>query len=309
MTHPVVELIRQRARSGSAPRARTDGATLGLCVEGGAMRGVVSAGMVAGIEQLNLLNVFDVVVGCSAGAANAAYLVAGRATAGATIYHTKINNRSFIDATRALRARPAVSLAFLVDDVMRRQEPLDTDAILRSPVPLFIVASNVDTGESDSLGNYADGDDILGCIRASATMPVIAGPPWVHRGRRYWDGSLTEPVPVRTAARLGCTHVLALLTRPAGVGRPPLSWFQRRVILPRIRRVSPPLATRFMRQREDYSELMATLDVTDSRTTPIVFALRPPLPPIHNLERRRAVLAAGAQQGLSAIFSTLGQQT
>lgn len=270
------------------------------------MRGVVSAGMVAGIEQLGLLRVFDVIVGCSAGAANAAYLVAGRATAGSTIYYTKINNRSFIDPRRALRGRPVVDLGFLVDDVMRRQEPLDTRAILSSPIPLVIVASNVDSGQSEALAGWAGGDDVLGCIRASASMPIVAGPPWRHRGGRYWDGSLTEPVPLPTAGRLGCTHVLALLTRPAGLGRPALSFFQRRVILPRIRRVSPSLGERFLRQREEYARLMARLDAGNHNGA-IVCPLRPSGPAVRNLERRQAVLADGARQGRDAVLSTIGQ--
>jgi len=301
MGHPVIDLIRHRALSGSAPGARADAARLGLCVEGGAMRGVVSAGMVAGIEQLGLLRVFDVVIGCSAGAANAAYLVGGRATAGATIYYTKINNRSFIDAARPLRRRPVVDLGFLVDDVMRRQEPLDTGAILCSPVPLVIVASNIDSGQSEALTDFVDGDDVLGALRASAAMPILAGAPWPHRDGRYWDGSLTEPVPLPTAARLGCTHVLALLTRPAGVGRPDLSLFQRHVILPRVRRVSTALGDRFERQREEYSRAMTQLDADCGSVR--VLPLRPSGPAVRNLERRRAVLEDGARQGISAVFS------
>jgi predicted patatin/cPLA2 family phospholipase len=301
MTNPVVELIQARVTAGSVPGARTDGALLGLCIEGGAMRGVVSAGMGAAIEQLHLLHAFDVVIGASAGAANGAYLVAGRATIGATIYYENINKRSFIDGRRALARRPVVDLALLVGDVMTRQKPLDTAAILRSPIPLVIVASNVETGEGDVLRDWSDGADLLGCIRASATMPILAGPPYAHRGNRYWDGSLTQPVPLDTAARLGCTHVLALLTRPAGVGRPALSFFQRRVILPRIRRVSPPLADRFARQRDEYSRLMARLDSRQPQDGPQVFALRPAGPPVGNLERRHAVLVDGARQGFSAV--------
>jgi predicted patatin/cPLA2 family phospholipase len=303
MTNPVVELIHERVRAGSAPGSRRDAAVLGLCIEGGAMRGVVSAGMVAGLEQLTLLPVFDLVIGSSAGAANGAYLVAGQATVGSTIYYENINNRSFIDSRRMAIGRPVVDLDFLVRDVMTRQKPLDTGAILRSPIPLVIVASTVDTGESEALRDYPGADDLLGCIRASATMPILAGPPCTHRGGRYWDGSLTEPVPIDTAARLGCTHVLALLTRPAGAGRPTLSFFQRRVILPRIRRTSPALAARFARQDEEYRQMMARLESQKTDAAPQVFALRPSGPLIANLERRHATLVDGARQGLSAVFS------
>ena len=138
MTDPVVDLVRARVVAGSVPGARADAARLALCIEGGAMRGVVSAGMISAIEQLRLLSAFDLVIGSSAGAANGAYLVAGMGTFGSTIYYENINNRSFADIRRALARRPVVDLDFLVRDVMVRQKPLDTTAILGSPIPLAL---------------------------------------------------------------------------------------------------------------------------------------------------------------------------
>ncbi len=342
MRNPVVETIRNRVLSESLPGQRTDRAKVGLCIEGGAMRGVVSAGMISAVEQLGLLRAFDVVVGCSAGAANGAYLVSGDGTFGASIYYENINNRRFIDPRRAAFGRPVVNLDFLVNHVMTRQKRLDAYAVIRSPIPLVTVASNVDTGESEALQDYTDRDDLLGCLRASSTMPILAGPPWRHRGCRYWDGSLTEPVPIDTAARLGCTHVLALLTRPAGVFRPPLSFFERAVVLPRVRRISPALAERFARQDEDYGKLMERLDAAErganGLTSPVraigwaasgtgdaphlvaahvssapatcapqpwLCVVRPSGPAISNLERRQPVLVEGARQGMAATLSVL----
>ena len=76
--HPVVALIRRRRDEGSTPGARADGRRVALVIEGGGMRGVVSAGMTAAIEQLGLRDSFDEVHGASAGAFNAAFLLAHR---------------------------------------------------------------------------------------------------------------------------------------------------------------------------------------------------------------------------------------
>src|SRR5256885_17256053 len=75
--HPVLELLGARARG----RARDDGATLALVIEGGGMRGVVSSAMAAAIEARGLTPCFDLVVGTSAGALNGAALLAGVAEA------------------------------------------------------------------------------------------------------------------------------------------------------------------------------------------------------------------------------------
>jgi hypothetical protein len=77
--HPVLEILRQRRQSGSRPGGRTpdDTAKVGLAVEGGGMRGVVSAAMLQVIEESGLHLAFDAVYGCSSGAINAAYYLAG----------------------------------------------------------------------------------------------------------------------------------------------------------------------------------------------------------------------------------------
>src|SRR4051812_49942749 len=75
--HPILALLAARARG-----ARDDGATLALVIEGGGMRGVVSSAMAAALEGRGLTPCFDLVVGTSAGALNAAALLAGGGGAG-----------------------------------------------------------------------------------------------------------------------------------------------------------------------------------------------------------------------------------
>jgi hypothetical protein len=81
--HPVLQAIALRRKNGSAPGRRQDNFRIALAIEGGAMRGVVSSGMLAGLEYLGVLPAFDVIYGTSAGAINGAYFVAGQAAWGA----------------------------------------------------------------------------------------------------------------------------------------------------------------------------------------------------------------------------------
>ena len=79
--HPVARVLRERVEAGSHPGARDDGHRVALVLEGGGMRGVVSAGMTAALERYGLTPCFDLVVGSSAGAINGAALIAGVADA------------------------------------------------------------------------------------------------------------------------------------------------------------------------------------------------------------------------------------
>jgi hypothetical protein len=54
LPHPVSDVLRERVEGGSAPGERRDPHRVALVIEGGGMRGVVSAGMIAALERLGL---------------------------------------------------------------------------------------------------------------------------------------------------------------------------------------------------------------------------------------------------------------
>ena len=64
------------------------------------------------------------------------------------------------------------------------------------------------------MGNFTDKEDLRECLRASATVPVVAGDPVHHRGARMVDAAVFEVIPFRAAIADGCTHIIALPTRP-----------------------------------------------------------------------------------------------
>src|SRR3954470_23870387 len=108
MRHPVLDALHGRA----------PGARLALVIEGGGMRGVVSAGMTAAIERLGLTGRFDVVVGASAGALNGAAMLAGAAAAGAESSHrTLAGSAAFLRPARLLLGRPALDVRWVLEHV------------------------------------------------------------------------------------------------------------------------------------------------------------------------------------------------
>jgi predicted patatin/cPLA2 family phospholipase len=297
------EILRRRARAGSTAPHR-DGARVALCIEGGAMRGVIAAGMVSALEELGLTNAFDAVYGSSAGAICGAYFLAGQAGLGARIFSEDINNRRFASRTRTLSTSPIVDLDYLVDDVMVNVKPLDTARVLASHTPLTVVATDVAAATKALLRDFADGDDLRAALRAGATMPIIAGPPHLFRGRRYFDASLTEPIPLPSADEDGFTHVVVLLTRPRGVPRA-VSSFDRLFIGPRLARVSPPLAEGYLGRTAPYATLQDQIASGVSERGAVVLGIRPALT-VGKLERDRARLLAGADSGRAAVHNEIG---
>lgn len=303
--HDVIDILRARVARGSrAPHG--DGASVALAVEGGAMRGVVSAGMVWALEDLGYTHAFDAVYGSSAGAINAAYFLAGQAGLGTTIYFEDINNRSFIDLARPLRGRPIVDLGFLLDDVARHRKRLECDRVLQSATPLSVLATDVDTQRAVAFHGFGDAAQLFGALRAGATMPIVAGGPFHYSGRHLLDASLTEPIPLPTAEAGGHTHIVALLTR-SGTMRPRPSAFDRYFVGPRLRRISPALAASYLSRAEPYSVLLQAIDSgrgVAGRAS--VLGVRVSGLQVGKLERRRDVLAAAARQGYAAVEAVFG---
>lgn len=267
------------------------------------MRGVISAAMVLGLEQLGLLNAFDRVYGSSAGAINGAYFLAGQAAFGTTTYYENINNSRFINFWRPLLGRPVVDVDFAIWHAMTQEKPLDTSRVIACAIPLYVVATNADSGEREIISDWSNADDLLHALRASATMPIVAGQPYQHRGKRYYDALLAEPIPVPAAEDQGCTHILALLTRPEGNRALPLSWFERRMLAPRLRRGSPALADLYVTRPDRYAALLRCLDkgVGPSGRAQVE-VIRPVGPALSRFERRRESLVAAAAQGLHAVL-------
>jgi predicted patatin/cPLA2 family phospholipase len=305
MNSPVLEILRARAANRSTP-PHGDGASVALCIEGGAMRGVVSAGMVTALEQLGMLECFDAVYGSSAGAMNGAYFLAGQAAFGTTIYYEDINNALFIDFTRPLRGRPVVDLDYLVGDVIGRRKPLDTTRVLASRIPLTAVATDARTAARHAFRDFQDAQELLSALRAGSSMPIVAGPPYVRGNGEYFDALLTEPVPVPIAESDGHTHLLALLTRPASSADRQMSYVERVLIAPRLNRISPALGRLYVERIAAYTALLKHIAAgRGPGGRAIVLGVHPAGPVVGKLERRRARLVAGATRGAAAIFSLM----
>ena len=138
--HPVLELLARRGERVGQAGAPADGARLALAIEGGGMRGVVSAGMTAAIELLGLTACFDLVVGTSAGALNGAGLLAGVADACRNAYHAVFTTRRFINPYRLLIRRAAVDVAFTLDPADEALDAARHERTAASTIPLHRVA-------------------------------------------------------------------------------------------------------------------------------------------------------------------------
>ncbi len=305
---PVVQTLRRRRAEGSQPGNRTDGRNVALVIEGGGMRGVVSAGMTAALEQLGFRDAFDEVHGASAGAFNAAFLLAGQAPYGCALYQHGFGDPDFVSVKRGLRGGPAFDMDYVINEVWTHQRPLRFQAIVDSAIALHCTATDADLAEIVDLTDL-DSPELIRCaLRSSARLPWLAGPPVQFRGRRLLDATLAESIPVH-AAITSATDLLVLQTRPLGVAHSPPSRVVARLTERYLMSVNPRLVELHRTRSDRYDDLAARLaaQAGDHSANPAVCVIRPPSGStvVGHLESRAAVLQAGAGLGLRAAWVAL----
>ena len=178
------------------------------------MRGVVSAGMALALDELGLVPAFDAVYGASAGAITGAWLLSR--PEGLRGWAEPAYARTLIRRSALLRGRPVADIRALIEDLYQTTFPMDFAAVLASPVELHPLATDAATGQSTDLRPFiGDPTELRLALRASAAMPLLAGPPVEFAGCRFYDAGVSESIPYRTALAQGATHLLILRSRRA----------------------------------------------------------------------------------------------
>ena len=302
LTHPVLAALRERPA----------GARIALVVEGGGMRGSVSGGMVLGIDELGLRERFDAAYGSSAGALNAMWLVSGRVRDGIPTWTDPGLVNELIRRRRALRRAPVVDVERLVEQRYEELSPGLFDDVLAARTELHPIATDVATGEAVDLHPAIEDPRTLRlALRASASLPLLAGPPVELGGRRLLDAGLSAAIPFEAALRDGATHVLVLRSRREGDVAGTDGGRSERLTARLLRRVDPAVATAFLTraEREAEDEALLARHAADPSLQPHILSLRPPpdSPVPGRLTRDVAVVTAGLEAGRRAAHGVLGR--
>lgn len=204
----VLRALVRRRDSGS----KADGLRIAIVIGGGGMRGAYSGGMAHALDEAGLAGVFDAVYGSSAGAYIGAGLLLGNGRGSAHIFFENMADRAFIDLRRLRTRHPVVSLDHLLEEIMVTSHPMPWEQLRDQPVPLHVVATAVDDLTGHVLRPSTTEEWKL-ALRATSSIPFLAGRPVKLFGRRWIDGAVSEPLPVKRALDDGATHVLVLVNR------------------------------------------------------------------------------------------------
>ena len=183
----------------------------GLVLEGGAMRGLFTAGVLDAFLEENLQ--FGGIVGVSAGAAfgcNFKSRQKGRVLRYNTAYCRDPRYCSFrsLITTGDLYGRK-----FCYEDLPDRLDPFDWERFEKDPTPFWVTCTRVETGKAEYFLCDGDRKRTMQIFCASASMPLVSRKVMIG-GEAYLDGGLADSVPLGFMEERGFAKNVVILTQP-----------------------------------------------------------------------------------------------
>ena len=242
----------------------------GLIMEGGAMRGMFTAGVLDVLMENGLVT--DGAIGVSAGAVfgcNYKSHQIGRVIRYNTEY---CNDKRYASFKNLVKTGNLYSEQFCYHEVPEKLDPFNEAAFAASPMDFFVVCTDVRTGDPIyHKCRKGDAEDVL-WMEASASMPLAAKIVKIgHYG--LLDGGVADSIPVRFFESIGYKRNLIILTQPKGYIK------KKNKFLPAIRAKYfryPAFVEAVADRHERYNETLSYISMLEQAGKDYV--IRPPIP-------------------------------
>lgn len=205
-----VDLFAHYARHGAFPTE----SRVGIIFEGGALRGVVSAGYAKALSSLAKSNSYTSLYGSSSGALNSIYFLSDQMNDALSIYAENATDKR---CTNILRFPNVLNVDWLVDTWMFDKKKFDIMKIIGSKTNTYISLTRLSDGAASYFNGATSSEHTLNqAMKATSYAPLLSNGYQEIGGVRYGDGAIGDAIPYHRAIADGCTHVICLLTRPHG---------------------------------------------------------------------------------------------
>ena len=185
----------------------------GIVDVGGGLRGIYAAGVLDYCMDQGIA--FDLGIGVSAGSANLASYGAGQRGRNYQFYTEYAFRKQYMSLGNFVERKSYVDLDYVYGTLSCAdgENPLDYAALRDNPMEFYVVATDAETGQAHYFDKTDIRQDNYDIMKASSAIPFVCQP-YAIGGRSYYDGALSDPVPVEKAFSLGCGRVVLLLTKP-----------------------------------------------------------------------------------------------
>ena len=192
----------------------------GLVLEGGAMRGLFTAGVLDVFMENGIF--FDGLVGVSAGAAFGCNLKSGQI--GRVLRYNKkyCRNWRYCSWRSLFLTGDMFGADFCYRKLPDELDIFDKAAFESNPMEFYLVCTDVVSGRP--VYHRCDKADrnCMAWMRASASMPLVSSIVKVDGGS-YLDGAIADSIPLKFMEQTGYQKNIVILTQPEGYTKKPTS--------------------------------------------------------------------------------------
>lgn len=191
---------------------------IGLIVEGGGMRGIYGCGVLDAFLENSIS--FPYGIGVSAGSANLASFIAEQEGRNYRFYTNYAFDERYMGVKNFIDTGSFFGMDFIYTELNEEIDPINYEKLLNNDMEYYVVAVDAQTGlpvyfNKNDVGKFR-GD----VFKASSAVPAMCKPIEID-GKIYFDGGISDPIPVKRAFADGCDKVVAVLTRPKGYVKKP----------------------------------------------------------------------------------------
>ncbi len=262
----------------------------GLILEGGTFRPIFSSGIMDALLAHDLM--FDYVIGVSAGITNGFSYLSRQSGRNLDVLCQYRTDKRYMSARNYLKEGSVFGVDFVFDTIPNELLPFDWDAFHAYQGKVLIGVTNARTGKCE----YLDGralDPKCTMLRATCAIPLYFHP--VPIGSEiYYDGGISDSIPIRKALADGSRKNLIILTQPAGYRKK--VQHSNRAAAAILRRQYPKMAETILNRPKMYNETVCFCEHLAAHQPQNTVLLRPSKP-IDSFERDIHKLTAAYQEG------------
>lgn len=241
----------------------------GLILEGGAARGVFTAGVLDYLMEHEIY--FSDVVGVSAGCCNGVDYLSRQIGRSRDCMIHRDKKEGYTGAHVVLKKHCLFDMDKIFNEYPYRQFPFDFDTYEASRMRGEWVVTNCLTGKAEYLDDRRDRKRLMEICRASSSIPVLSKMVEID-GVPYLDGGIADSVPLKRMLSYGNEKNIIILTRNPGYRKKPFSRAAKR-FYDRVLREYPELVKALKMRYLVYNRTMEAVERLESQGK--VFVIQP----------------------------------
>ena len=269
----------------------------GLVLEGGGLRAIYTSGVLDAFIEHNIE--FPYVIGVSAGTCNGVSFIGKDLHRMRDITLNYSSDERYMSVKSMIKNGEYLNSKWIFGELTYDISPLNYDEYEKAGAAMCAVVTNAETGDAEYLypTSFREHCEEL---RASCALPIATKPVEIN-GNSYFDGGLSDSIPLKRAFDDGCEKCVVVLTQDREYTKKPIGHDR---IVKRVLKKYPLAAKQILNRHNMYNKQREYVFEQEKLGNALVIC---PSEPLNcstlnaDTQKQKAIYELGYKQGLESI--------